>query len=306
MKKVYYIKIYYKPKNIYEKKILFLLQSLSNIRRIKFFHHFLDQNGLETVKKMKKLQETRGYKYSGKPIITNNIEKGLVKINTGQNRSVLLIVIKADDRIKKEIDDLLNKFKHFFLSIKISTKYVEDVEIITPLNMRGGNDFLNLSFYISKIAIDLLKIKKNSDLKNMPMVFLGVSVIFDLEKKFKKKYIFKKIIHQYRLYLNKYFMFNENEMLSLNKASEKYVGILTKVDKCEFDFQNGVVYKYFINGIYDYFNKSNHLKRVENNNKKRQLSWQFFHWFNNSLNIHFAKEVLLVFVLMKYYESKKS
>ena len=176
---IYYIKLYFDPKYTSEKDILFFLDSLNKIKQNEFFFAFLNESGLETVRKMKKIQKENRLEFDKGPIISNQKERILVKNFYKGNKSVLLVVSQNKDRIKKAIDNVIRLNKKFFYKIDKKITNIENVDIITPLNMRGDQDILEVSFLLSKYAINLLNIKKGVELKNFPNMFLGAALVFN-------------------------------------------------------------------------------------------------------------------------------
>jgi len=302
---IYYIKLYFDPKNILEKDILFFLDSLSKIKKIEFFFSFLNEIGLETIRKMKEIQKENSFEFNKGPIISNQEERVLIKNFHKGNKSVLLVVARNKDNIKNAIDNIIRVNGKLFHKIDKKITNIENVDIITPLNMRGDQDILELSFLLSKYAINLLNVKKDIGLKNFPNMFLGVALIFDLEKKFKTKRLLEKIIYDYFFYLLDYFRLDIKEKNSLEKVSKKYLKIIKKINNKEFSFQKDKRYLDIVNEVDKTIKKSNLLLRIKNKFKDKKNYWMFYHWFNNSLNVHFAQEIVLVFILKNFYEKER-
>lgn len=299
----YYIKLYFNSKSISEKNIFSFLNSLNKVKEIEFFYSFLDSAGFAILKKMKKIQEENKFKFSGNPIISNKEEKKLLVNYYPPNEYILLIVVKNKEHIKNIIDGIIRDNKKFFFRINKRITRIENIDIVTPLNMRGEQNILKLSFLISKCAIDLINIKKESWSNNFPNMFFGVALIFDLIKKNKRQRLFKKIIYDYFLYLLNYFELNKEERLSLDRASKKYIRIIEMIDKKELGFQQNKKYLDLVNELYKLLLRNKVLIKVKK--KPRNFYWMFYHWFNNSLNVNFTQEVSLVFILKNFYENKK-
>jgi len=194
---IYYIKLYFDPKDALEKDIFVFLDSLNKIKKIEFFFSFLNEAGLETVRKMKKIQKENRFKFNKGPIISNREERIIIKNFYRENKSVLLVVARNKDCIKNAIDNIIRANRKLFHKIDKKITNIENVDIITPLNMRGDQDILKLSFLLSKCAINLLNVKKDIGLKNFPNMFLGVALVFDLAKRFKAQGLLKEIINNY-------------------------------------------------------------------------------------------------------------
>ncbi len=254
---------------------------------------------------MKKIQKENRLEFNKGPIISNQKERILVKNFRKGNKSVLLVVVRNKDRIKKAIDNSIKVNRKLFYKIDKNITNIENVDIITPLNMRGDQDILELSFLLSKYAINLLNIKKNIELKNFPNMFLGVALVFDLAKKFKAQKLLKEIINNYFFYLLDYFQLSIEEKNSLEKVSKKYLGIIRKINDKELDFQRNKGYLDVVSEVCKTLRKSVFLPRIKNKFKDKNFYWMFYHWFNNSLGVHFAQEVILIFILENFYEMKK-
>jgi len=302
---VYYIKLYFNFQKNLEKDILSFLDSLGKIKNIQFSFSFLDKSGLETVRKMKKIQENNKFEFCGRPLISNEEERRLSKNFYKENRRILLIIARCDGNIKNTIDGVIKKHGIIFCKIDKKIARIHDLDIVTPLNMRGDIDVLRLTFLLSKCAIKLLDIKRELNLENFPNMFLGIALIFDLEKIFKKQKITKGIIRSYYLYLLDYFKFDKKELLSLKRVSKKYIKIIKEIDKKNFSFQNNKMYANLVNGLSGLLVKDDLLIKINNKFKDKNLYWIFFHWFNNSLNTHFAQEIVLLFALKKFYEEER-
>lgn len=285
---IYYIKLYFDPKNDTEKDILFFLDSLAKIKKVEFFFSFLNEAGLETIKKMKKIQKENRFKFNKGPIISNQEERVLIKNFYKENKSVLLVVVRNKDHIKNAIDNIIRANRKLFHKIDKNITNIENVDIITPLNMRGDQDILKLSFLLSKYAINLLNVKRDIGLKNFPNMFLGVALIFDVAKKFKAQGLLKEVINNYFFYLLDYFNLSTEEKKSLKKVNKKYLEIIRKANNKELNFQSDKGYLDLVNEVYKTLKKSVFLPRIKNKFKDKNFYWMFYHWFNNSLNVHFV------------------
>ncbi len=301
----YYLKLYFDPQNILEKDILLFLNSLNKIKSIQFFFVFLDRIGLETIKKMKKIQKNNGFDFTGNPIISNEKERELIEDFQKKNEQILLIVIRHCNHNRSAIDGVINMNKKMFYKINKKITEIKNIDIVTPLNMRSDYDILKLSFLLSKYAISLLNVKRETNLKDFPSMFLGIALIFDLAKIFKKQELIKEIIRDYYFYLLDYFQFSQSEGSSINQASKKYIKIIQKIDDRKFNFQKHKLYLSVINELHQALIKNKSLIKINNKPNNKKLYGIFFHWFNNSLNVHFAQEVVLIFVLKNFYERQE-
>lgn len=293
---IYYVKLHYDSNSISKKDIINFLILLDKIENIQFFFVFLDKSGFEAVKKMKKIQIANNLKFYGSPIITNDFERRLTKRRFKETEQLLLIVAKHNKSIKSAMDGIITRNKKLFYNVNKKITQIHNVDIVTPLNMRNNDDVLRLSFLISKYAIKLLALKRNLDLKNFPNMFLGVAFIFDFLKTFNKRRILKDIIQDYYHYLLDYFKFSKKEILDLDKIGKKYISMIKKINREEFDFQKNRAYLDVVGTLHNTLAEDNLLAKIDN-----KLYGMLFHWFNNSLDIHFTHEVVLVFILKNYY-----
>lgn len=81
--------------------------------------------------------------------------------------------------------------------------------------------------------------------------------------------------------------------------------IIRKANDKELDFQRDKGYLDMVSEVYKTLKKSVFLPRIKNKFKDENFYWMFYHWFNNSLSVHFAQEVVLIFILKNFYEKEK-
>ena len=309
MKKSYYVRLYFNSKRTSRRKLFNFLDSLYKIEKIEAFFVLMQSSGFEVLKNMKQIQYSAHLTAREEPTILNKDEAILsaeiTKTIDENSDSILALVIKDNQNVINSFNNLIQKY-NFIRKVYKKIEPTEKIDIITPLNLRWDADVYKLSFLISKYAVVLENIQTQLDLQALPRIFFNFAFVSDLVNKFNKRKYYKKIILDYHQYLVRYFRFNQEENIYINKASRKYINLVDRIIRGNYEFQRNKIFTYKVDEVYRVLEKQNSLlKRVDKKFGKLHMHWIFYHWFNNSSGVHFGQEVFLVFTLRNYFECPK-